>query len=466
MKTNPPLLKKRSATTLCQALPDYFYSGLFSDVRLQFCDNSHQWRASHSNTNTNNDGAEPDQSQQTSRVVMELKLHKFVLYSGSVPTLTKLMDRQYRDLRPDCDTIRVELNFDIFCPEVVRFFFSLIYYNKLARVLELGGELAQKVDENILQLHQLASYYGFDALINICHARMFRLFSSNNVADFSTHCLQPLAQQPGHFYVPGEKRFLYAKLLHWYQLCIDDVGAGASLFGGGASILRRKATSMTGGHSSYGNKTVVIGQKKKWVEGFEQFQLPPACSTTTMMEDGSGRSSTRIQHYRRICVDCINKPRLIHKGHAVINMGVLDEQWSFSMTYPLAPSPIMTTTTTTGRNLMMFLKKHQSSAGNNSMMVEDSGGATTSSSEEHMSVEQQECTRLCSTIRLFSQNIDDEQCGNVRHEVVETVSNLAELTRVGCIALHPEEDCYVAVCDRCQQEDAVFIFCLSVDVIK
>lgn len=433
------MIRKRSATTLCQALPTYFDTGLFSDVRLQFYDNSACWGICSSSDN-----------KTKKKFVGELRLHKFVLYSGSVPALTQLIDRRYDDL-DESDTVHMELDFSAHTWDVVCFFFSLIYHNKLAHSITESETMAAKLDENVLQLHQLASFYGFTELIDICHERAARLFSSNNVADFSAYCLHPLSQQAGHFYVPSEKHLLYTKLLHWYQLCIDDVPSDA-LFGAGAGKPlsgHRIKRALPHDHNSYGNKTVVIGQKKKWVENFQSYELPVASSVS-----GDTTSTQRrhtLHHYKRLCPSCIEMPNFVVKGNNVINMGVLDEQWSFSITYPM-----VTTTRPEKREVMLFLKK----LGNS--MVEDSPHT---SSEEHMSVESgsQEQTKIKSKIHLFSRSMRDD-IENTRYEELETLSDMSDLTRIGSISLHDPTDCYESICDRCQRQDDVYIFCVSVTI--
>ena len=404
-------MKKRSATTLCRALPDYYRSGLFSDVKLLFFDNS--------------GGA--GQSRPTG---LEIKMHKFVLYSGAVPVLTRLIDRNhYNDLRSD-DTIHLELNFSEFDEATVRFFFGLIYHNKLSQALAESPEMNATLDENILHLHQLAGYFGFVALLAICQDRMYRCFSADTVNQLSAYCLHPLNGQTGHYFVPEEKHTLYTKLLHWYQLCVDDAAPDALFAAGGGGEYSPRCKS---------NKTVVIGQKKKYVENFSRFQLPPA---------GAVAGSTgELHHYRRVCVQCVRNPRLVHKKeNAVINMGSVGA-WSFSMTHKLVDNV----------NMMLFLK-HQSTT---------SASSSSEENDDHMSVESSssgECVRLQCRVGLFSQR--DDGLSGCSEETLETSNNLSELTRVACVKLHSEDDCYESVCDCCRRTDPVFIFCISVNIIK
>jgi hypothetical protein len=359
---------------------------------------------------------------------MEIKAHKFVLHFGAVPVLAKLMDRQNwpASLNTANQSIRVELNFGAFSQDVVRFFFGLCYHNELAAAFaEPHGVLRQTLEENVLELHQLACYFGFSALQTLCQARAYRLFSLETINDLSNYCLQPLSEaQGGHYYVPQEKHALYTKLMHWYQLCVDDAAGPAR---------------------STGNKTIVMSQKRRHVENFAQFQLPDAGA------QHQGDATTRLTHYRRVCTECIQRPRLIHRErNAVINMGACDDQWLFSMTHKLGDNT----------NMMLFLKYRYG------------GGATSTSSsqsdDDHMSVEcSSGATRIYSRVRLFNKAGGDEDCSDVTEDEMETDGALSELTRVCCLALHPDEDCYEAVCDCCRRaQDAVFIFCITVTIIK
>lgn len=95
-------------------------------------------------------------------------------------------------------------------------------------------------------------------------------------------------------------------------------------------------------------------------------------------------------------------------------------------------------------------------------MVEDSPHT---SSEEHMSVESgsQEQTKIKSKIHLFSRSMRDD-IENTRYEELETLSDMSDLTRIGSISLHDPTDCYESICDRCQRQDDVYIFCVSVTI--
>jgi hypothetical protein len=346
-----------------------------------------------------------------------------------VPVLTHLIDQHFGDLQPD-QSIRVELNFGEFTTDVVHFFFGLIYHNKLEHALAKSPEMTRQFEENVIQLHQLASYFGFAALIDICLARLYRLFSLDTVNHISAYCLQPLgSERGGHYYVPGEKDRLYTKLLHWYQLCIDDAAPDV-LFQGAAPISPRRNS-----RASSANKTIVIGQKTRLVEGFARYLLPPSGVTSTANRDS-------LVHYQRVCTECICTPRLTHrKETAVINMGSPSNNWSLSMTHRIGDN----------RNMMLFLKYRstQEHAGEDQMSVE-------SSSSSHEGV------RIQSRVKLFSQSLIDE---GEQGEQLETTSNLGELTRIANVVLHRPEDCYEGLCDCCHRsESSVFIFCLSITV--
>jgi len=421
---------------------------------------------------------------------MSIKTHQFVLHFGSVPVLTRLMDPEHqyrRGSKPANDSgdsgetdsdgprkIRIELNFSQFTDEVVRFFFGLIYYNELRDALqrpEQQEELAY-IEENVLQLHQLACYFGFTALQELCQERSYRLFSLGSINQISGYCLHPLSsEQGGHYWVPDDKRALYTKLMHWYQLCTDDAVADG-LFPGGHNtdydIEMPRPRRHSGSGSNISNKTVVLSQKKSHVQDFNQFQLPVA--GIDHHHDGDGYDHrTRLTHYRRVCAHCISHPSLIHKKeNGIINMGTVSDgagdAWSFSMMHKLGNNTSM----------MLFLK-HRSAA----------GATTTSyssqSDDEHMSVESgsnsssHEGIKIQSQVRLFSTQPHDI----VRCDELETGDRqrLGELTRISHFQLHPEEDCYEGQCDCCQHQQnvggsesdglhPVYIFCITVDIIK
>lgn len=384
-------MRPGAPTTLCDRLPELYSTGQYSDVQLQFFDNSI--------------GAPGRCARLT------IDTHKFILRLGSVPVLARLLDTEhYADLR-DNQTIRIELNFAHFAnPAVLRFFFGLIYHNKLASAVQKSVELAHFIDENVLQLHQLACYFGYAALQDLCLRRLYRLFSLDTASHISEYCvLQQQQQHRQSYYVPQEKHALFTKLMHWYQLCCVD-----------AHVDARSA-----------------------VEHFDRhYRLPDAGITFP------SAATTRLTHYRRVCTDCVKNPRLVTHGreNGVINMGTVggggSDRWSFSMAHRLGNNT----------NMTLFLKHR---------MAGDGGGSS-SSDDDQMSVD--ECTRVRCQVRLFSQARDDTTC--CTELVVASAHQLTELTRQ--LVLHAEQDCYEGLCDCCQRDDEspIYVFCISVDIIK
>jgi hypothetical protein len=379
---------KRTATTLCSALPDYYHTGLFSDVTLRFFNHYHAAAAG---------------------PVLELRMHKFVLYSGSVPVLTNMIDARYGDLKAD-QCIKIELDFETFEVELVRFFFSLIYHNKLHHAIARSPKISQALDRSITHLHQLALYFGYVALRDICYDRMCRLFSPETVGTIRDYCMHPLSlEQGGGFHVPDDKRRLYDKLIQWEKFC---------------------RTSSPSDESSG-------------------------------IRYASDLASCHIFHVRRVCTACLTSPQLVHrKDHGVIDMGTLAslhdpcERWSFSMMHRLGDNV----------NMMLFLK-HQ----RRSDCIEDS--YSSSSSDEHMAVECHDGARRVRTrVSLFSKNSDDDRDEQTTTTTTTTSeinvdNDLCGLTCVNSFRLRiNSEDCYESKCDCCQREAPVYIFSISVEM--
>jgi hypothetical protein len=245
-------------TKLCHNLPNLYKTGNFSDITLQFFHNS---------------GLGPTPLE--SLPILEVKTHRNILSACNSEILNQFVNNRYRE------GVRVELNFECFSKEVVHFFFSLLYHNKLT------PHLLSKNYENITQIHQLAIYFQFQALVDLCHAILYNLFSLEHLPVLVDYC-----HPTPNANVSYDKCPLYTKLVRWDQLC---------------------------------NNPTLMGEREE-----VGFHLP---GRSIMVEGGV----VRLYHYRHMCLSCISGNKLMIGGNVcIIDMGFLESldgyRWNFSMT--------------------------------------------------------------------------------------------------------------------------------------
>jgi hypothetical protein len=165
-----------------------------------------------------------------------------------------------------------------------------------------------------------------------------------------------------------------------------------------------------------------------------EFLLP---GKSIVIED----SRTRLYHYRRLCHRCLTNGRFVIGGDkCVVDMGYLEREWesgprwNFSMTYRKNDPTSLT----------LYIKQSQQSL--------------PPSPDDHMSIE---TMRIKSVVSLFSKLIDDPIImGDSEVDTLTTITPLSQLT------LHDHSHCYESQCDSCRLQTSVFIFCITVDIIK
>lgn len=152
--------------------------------------------------------------------VYRFALHRLVLYAGSAPLLRHLIDGRTRDFTGG----HLELRLDCtrYSRDVLTQFFALLYRHSLAAET-FAQEQLRFIDENALQLHQLALYFGFDALVSLCEARL---------AYHLDACHFPLLRQYCHSLPHTGGSAVHRLSQHldsWYRFCgNDDVDIASS----------------------------------------------------------------------------------------------------------------------------------------------------------------------------------------------------------------------------------------------
>jgi len=99
--------------------------------------------------------------------------------------------------------------------EIVRFFFSLLYYNDFK---EINKEDSYYLNENILTIHYLSIYFGNKDIILFCEEEISKLLNNSNWIVILEYCLD--TSKSPYRILPGKEN-LFRYLITWLR-CFSD----------------------------------------------------------------------------------------------------------------------------------------------------------------------------------------------------------------------------------------------------
>lgn len=353
---------------LSQGLPALYRSGALSDATLLLCD------------------------EASGAPVLEIRAHRFVLCSGAAPVLRRLAGA----LAPEA-TLVLRLDFARYSVEAVRLFFGLLYHEALDR--DQSGLLAEEralLGAELHQLHQLALYFQYEALVRACLAQLYARFSLASFAELCAACLRPEAQ--GTYSVVDECAPLYAKLLAWYGLCIDEEARDDAF----ASML----------------KSAVLRAARASVSNFDR-----VCARRCQTRLEAVGAAWYLDYQRKMCARCLASRR-VHRGHtAYIDAGYVARRADVFVFWAARD----------GARLDFYM----------SQWVAQGGIFVPLQDAER---------RVCGELRLFSRALQDAVTP------VDEAFRGGQPEFVGGVALHAEAECYEACCDGCRRLAPCYVF--------
>jgi len=434
MKEQTPLKKKQAAVRHnLLNLPESFTHSLYTDIMLYIVD------------------------EETHAKRLEIASHRLILYSAS---------RHFRKLLTfegggggggaRHESIVLYLNFSSgLCESVVRLFFRLFYVGDFDSRHLTTPEL-DLIKENVLHLYQLAHYFGFDSLALYCEAYLFDTMCVEYFNLLSNYCLQK-NQETGKFYIVGERLTVYARLLQWYQCCIEHVGyAPLQVCGSseGETHITRKYFSC--------NKEEIMRELAESVENIS------ACAVPQRALRLLGGQGSQVDYYRRICHTCLHggaRMRRNYSGLYCINLGCLEKRYREGH----ARYAFRLRRTTQSASCVLEASLEHRSAPSEETSHRDKRARLESEEEEEMLVEggggQEEPVSAPGGRTLYCCRTDVTLLSR-RYELTlvsqsHRKKSFAHYTELARFEMHDKKYCYTGKCDTCAERKPVYIILLQ-----
>lgn len=382
----------------------------------------------------------------TGRVVFHVQTHLVILYAASGYFRT-LMAGQF-DVG-DNSQFSVRIDFSQLEPSlaenVVRLFFRLFYVT-IYDERQLSSEEMRLIDEHLLYLYQLASWYDCDALRLYCERRLFGAFSLDCFKLFSDYALTENPTGDGRFCILDERLRLFARFLQWYQCCTDEKKEEDE------EETTPTATTLNEDYFLC-NKRRIMNALLSDVENITRCRIPRRTITAT------SQAERQIDYYRRICHHCLTTTTTT----TTRSLGCLErryfngkEVYAFRLGRDETLSrrfrvQLTLERTLTGTAERVGLKRSRSDA---TMEVESPDWLPAAATET--------VYRCHSEMVLLSKRQVLDRVVTQLTQSVET----EQARTIGVFERHSVDDCYQGRCDSCRRPGRsiyVLILCLRVE---
>ena len=377
----------------------------------------------------------------TDATVFSVQTHRVILYAASGYFRT-LMTSQFNtgtEFSVKIDFSQLE---QALAEHVVRLFFRLFYVT-IYDERQLSGEELRLIDEHLLYLYQLASWYDCEALRLYCERRLFGAFSLDSFKLFSDYALTESRQAESKFCILDERVRLFDRFIQWFQCCTDEKSNGSE---------DEEAQQLNEDYFLC-NKRHIVNDLLTSVENITCCRIP----TRTVVAPSQTRR--QIDYYRRICHHCLTS-----RGDAYKSLGCLEKRYR------------------NGREVYAFRLRQQQQqqrrfdvqmAVERSLVSPQRAGLKRSRSDSEMEVE---CRGewLSTTASEETYRCHAEMILLSKRQVLDRVVNQLdggggeESRTIGVFERHPAEDCYQGRCDSCrrgQRSIYVLILCLQLEFV-